>query len=76
MSAVRMACSYRPPDAEAVRDAFRMRVDGATVQAVRDHLAAHGIQRAYSKVDAMLANRIYLGEIHFGSLQNPQRMSR
>jgi DNA invertase Pin-like site-specific DNA recombinase len=42
-------------DADVVRAAFTMRMDGATVQAVRDHLAGHGIHRAYSKVNGMTA---------------------
>jgi hypothetical protein len=57
-------------DADAVREAFRMRLDGETVAAVRTYLAERGIHRAYSKVTLMLSNRIYLGEIRFGTLVN------
>ena len=55
-----------PDPAEApVVEAFRIRADGGTVADVREHLAAHGIDRSYHG-DAMLTSRVYLGEIHFG----------
>jgi site-specific DNA recombinase len=59
-----------PETASIVADAFRMRADGATITEVRAFLAANGIQRSYHGVGSMLASRVYLGEIHFGKLEN------
>lgn len=62
------------PDAEdrveAVRRAFVLRAEGATIAEAREHLGAHGIDRSYHGVQALLSSRIYLGEIHFGKLVN------
>jgi site-specific DNA recombinase len=52
------------------RAAFKMRDEEATIKEVRAFLARHGIERSYHGVTAMLANRLYVGEIHFGKLVN------
>jgi site-specific DNA recombinase len=57
-------------DAHAVREAFRMRAGGSTIQAIRDHLRAAGIERTYHGVSSILGSRVYVGEIHFGELNN------
>jgi site-specific DNA recombinase len=59
-----------PETASVVADAFRMRADGATVADVREYLAANGIERSYHGVGSLLASRVVLGEIHFGTLEN------
>jgi DNA invertase Pin-like site-specific DNA recombinase len=59
-----------PKTASIVADAFRMRADGATITEVRAFLAEHRIQRSYHGVGSMLASHVYLGEIHFGKLEN------
>ncbi len=59
-----------PSDVDVVAEAFRLRADGATVKEVRAHLKAHGIERTWHGVQAMLKSRIFLGEIHFGALHN------
>ena len=56
--------------AEPVREAFRLRASGETIAAVRDYLREHGIARSYHGVQAMLSNRIYVGELRFGELVN------
>lgn len=56
--------------ATAVADAFRMRADGATIAVVREHLRAHGIERSYHGVQALLSSRVYLGELRFGEIVN------
>jgi hypothetical protein len=56
--------------AEVVREAFRMRAEGASIAAVRDYLIAHGVARSFHGVQAMLCNRIYVGELRFGDLVN------
>lgn len=56
-------------DAGTVLEAFRMRADGATIDAVRTFLAEHGINRSYHGVGSMLDSRLYLGEIHFAAYE-------
>jgi hypothetical protein len=51
-------------------EAFRMYADGATIQEVRDHLAAHGVTGSHNGIYRLLSNRLYVGEIHFGDLKN------
>lgn len=53
-----------------VRRAFEMRACGESVTAIRNMLKGHGIERSHRGVQVMLANRIYLGEVHFGKLVN------
>jgi site-specific DNA recombinase len=59
-----------PPRDAAVLEAFEMRARGETFQAIRDYLAKHGIERTPPAVRKMLANRVYLGEVSHGKLQN------
>ncbi len=56
--------------APAVAEAFRMRARGATIADVRAHLRAHGVERSYHGVQALLASRVVLGELWFGQLVN------
>jgi DNA invertase Pin-like site-specific DNA recombinase len=56
--------------ASLVIEVFRLRSEGATLMAVRDYLGNHGIRRSFHGVSAMLSNRFYLGELHFGVLVN------
>jgi DNA invertase Pin-like site-specific DNA recombinase len=58
-------------DAGTVVEAFGMRLAGATIDAVRAFLSEHGVTRSYHGVQAMLRDRLYLGEIHFGSSYEP-----
>lgn len=53
-----------------VLTAFELRDKEATIKEVRGFLKEHGINRSYHGVQSMLSNRLYLGEIHFGSLVN------
>jgi DNA invertase Pin-like site-specific DNA recombinase len=58
------------PDANVrpvIERAFEMRASGSTVDAVRQHLAAHGIVRSYHGTSHLLRDRVYVGEIHFGT---------
>lgn len=56
-----------PGEAPVVAEAFNLRMAGATVMGVRRYLAEHGIRRSFHGVQAMLANRLYIGELRFGS---------
>jgi len=60
-----------PDEAAVVADAFRLRAEGATVMAVREHLRANGVLRSFHGVTSLLASRVYLGELNFGKLTNP-----
>jgi site-specific DNA recombinase len=59
-----------PDEAPVVAEAFRLRAGGATVMEVREHLRAHGIERSFHGVQALLGSRLMLGELHFGDLVN------
>lgn len=60
------------PDSAAplVLEAFTMRAEGGTIRQIWEHLRANGLKVSYTPVQRMLANRVYLGEIHFGKLSN------
>jgi hypothetical protein len=47
-----------------------MRAGGESISAIRNMLKSRGIERSHRGVQVMLANRIYLGELHFGKLIN------
>jgi DNA invertase Pin-like site-specific DNA recombinase len=55
-------------NADTIRGAFELRADGAAILDVRDHLARHGIERSYHGTQTILRSRLYLGEIHFGTI--------
>jgi DNA invertase Pin-like site-specific DNA recombinase len=60
-----------PTKARVIADAFQLRAAGATVMEVRKYLRKHGIERSYHGIQAMLRSRMYLGELRFGELVNP-----
>jgi hypothetical protein len=55
-----------PRTANVVERAFKMRAEGATIDAIRAFLASNGIEKSYHGVDKLLSSRVVLGEIHFG----------
>lgn len=57
-------------DLPTVTEAFELRDEGTTIKDVRAFLAERGIERSYHGVQSLLGNRLYLGEVHFGSLVN------
>jgi site-specific DNA recombinase len=59
-----------PEQVPIVQRAFKMRAAGDSVMTIRKMLKAHGVERSPRGVQVMLANRIYLGEVHFGELVN------
>ena len=62
--------SPKPDEVPIVRRAFKMRADGESITQIRKMLKSHGVERSHRGVQVMLANRIYLGEVHFGKLVN------
>jgi len=56
----------------AIVEAFNMRLEKPprSHAAIRAYLAEHGINLSVSGVRAMLASRVYLGEVHHGSTHN------
>jgi DNA invertase Pin-like site-specific DNA recombinase len=59
-----------PGKARVIREAVRLRVEGATIAHVRDYLRKHRIQRSYHGVQALFKSRMLLGELRFGDLLN------
>src|SRR5579862_559317 len=57
--------------ADAIRQAFEMRANGATVMEVRAYLKRRGIARSFHGTTSLLTSRIYLGELRFGDIFNP-----
>jgi site-specific DNA recombinase len=55
-----------PKKTRVVREAVRLRVEGATIKAVREYLDTHGIKRSYHGTQNLLASRMLLGELRFG----------
>jgi DNA invertase Pin-like site-specific DNA recombinase len=66
------------PEAELVREAFRMREAGNSLESIRDWLKTEGRRINSEKamrmnirgVQRLLAQRMYLGELHHGKLVN------
>ncbi len=63
--------ALNPNEIPTVREAFEMRASGASITQIRNMLRSHGVQRSQRGVQVMLGSRVYLGEIHFGKLVNP-----
>ncbi len=59
-----------PDEVPIVRRAFTMRADGKPISTIRNMLKSRSVERSQRGVQVMLANRIYLGELHFGKLVN------
>jgi DNA invertase Pin-like site-specific DNA recombinase len=62
--------SPNPDEVPIAQRAFKMRADGESITQIRNMLKSHGVERSHRGVQVMLANRIYLGELHFGKLVN------
>jgi len=58
------------PEVPIVREAFEMRAAGTPIEAIRLFLRANGIERVSRGVTQTLANRLYVGELHFGEMVN------
>ncbi len=56
------------PLVPVVREAFRMRDRGKSINEIRRYLAERGIRRSYAGVESMLRSPTYLGLVVFGEL--------
>jgi DNA invertase Pin-like site-specific DNA recombinase len=54
--------------APVIREAFRMRDRGESINTIRRYLAEHGIKRSYAGVESILRSPSYLGLVVFGDL--------
>lgn len=61
------AVELHPVEAPVMAQAVEMRANGAPIEAVRQHLAAHGIVRSYAGVRHMLRSPLLVGDIVFGT---------
>jgi site-specific DNA recombinase len=61
---------HHPRKVELMREAARMRLEGATIAAVRDYLRKHRVKLSYHGVQSLFSSRLLLGELHFGSMVN------
>lgn len=59
-----------PATRDLVAQAFALRASGATVGAVREHLATARLEVSYAAAGRMLSSRAYIGEVHHGELAN------
>lgn len=59
-----------PGEVPLVRRCFEMRLDGASLSAIRAMLREHGVVRSPRGVQQLLESPIVLGEIRFGTLVN------
>jgi site-specific DNA recombinase len=61
---------HHPRKVKLMREAVRMRLDGATIAIVRDYLQKHRITLSYHGVQSLFSSRLLLGELRFGSMLN------
>jgi site-specific DNA recombinase len=61
---------HHPRKVKLMREAVRMRLDGATIAAVRDYLRKHRITLSYHGAQSLFSSRLLLGELRFGSMLN------
>jgi site-specific DNA recombinase len=61
---------HHPRKVKLMREAVRMRLDGATIAVVRDYLQKHRIRLSYHGAQSLFSSRLLLGELRFGSMLN------
>jgi len=62
--------AHDPRGVRLIREAVRMRLDGATIAAIRDYLRKNRVKLSYHGVQALFSSRLLLGELHFGAMVN------
>jgi len=61
---------HHPRKVRLMREAIRMRLDGATIAVVREYLRKHRVRLSYHGVQSLFSSRLLLGELHFGEMEN------
>ena len=61
---------HDPRTVGLMREAVRMRLEGATIAAVRDYLRKRRVKLSYHGVQSLFSSRLLLGELHFGEMVN------
>jgi site-specific DNA recombinase len=61
---------HDPQKVRLMREAVRMRLDGATIKAVRAYLAKHRVKLSYHGAQSLFPSRLLLGELRFGAMLN------
>jgi site-specific DNA recombinase len=64
------AVEHDPRKVRLMREAIRMRLDGATIAAIRDYLRKNRVRLSYHGVQSLFSSRLLLGELRFGSMLN------
>jgi DNA invertase Pin-like site-specific DNA recombinase len=64
------AVEHDPRKVRLMREAIRMRLDGATIAAIRDDLRKNRVRLSYHGVQSLFSSRLLLGELRFGSMLN------
>jgi site-specific DNA recombinase len=67
---------HHPRKVKLMREAVRMRLDGATIATVRDYLRKHRIRLSYHGAQSLFSSRLLLGELRFGSMLNETAFTR
>ena len=67
---------HHPRKVELMREAVRMRLAGATIDAIRAYLRKHRVDLSYHGVQSLFSSRLLLGELHFGSMVNETAFNR
>jgi site-specific DNA recombinase len=61
---------HEPRKVRLMREAIRMRLDGATIDAIRAYLRKQRVRLSYHGVQTVFSNRLLLGELRFGEMVN------
>jgi DNA invertase Pin-like site-specific DNA recombinase len=61
---------HDPRKVALMREAVRMRLEGATIAQVRAYLRRHRVRLSYHGVQSLFSSRLLLGELRFGSMVN------
>jgi site-specific DNA recombinase len=64
------AVEHDPRKVRLMREAIRMRLDGATIAAIRDYLRKNRVRLSYHGVQSLFSSRLLRGELRFGSMVN------
>jgi site-specific DNA recombinase len=66
---------HHPRRVGLMREAARMRLEGATIATIRAYLKKHRVTLSYHGVQSLFASRLLLGELRFGAMLNEHAFS-